>query len=337
MAPGGGLAGAGAGIASDGTNVYWFMGTFGGAPFTLLECAAAGCAMVPTPIAMNINPAAGLGFFGSAGPNLLVTGGTNLFWPDGSNVQRSPFMTPAASSFHMGTAVNQPSQVATDAAFVYWADAKASMIYKCALGSTCTTPTVVVNLTGTQGGTPEGGVPEAGGTDSGLLAVIQPPQLIAVDTTFIYWTDQSGDINSQLLTGGPPVTILDNFHNPNFPPLPTAILAYDGIVYWVVGLGGGPVTLQVISACPANASCTASPGVYNADPDAVAMATDGTDLYWTEVAPPAVKKCKLGLTCASPTTLVTLGPTYSPGDIAVDSTHTYWLDSPSGEVLEGDK
>ena len=220
------------------------------------------------------------------------------------------------------------------------------MIYKCALGSTCATPTLVVNLTGIplpppDGGTPEGGMPEGGseagpaeaGVDGGMFVGFQPPELIAVDSKYIYWTDQSGDINSQLLAGGPPVTIVDNLDNPNFPPLPTAILANNGILYWVAGQFGG----NGINACPANASCTANPGIYNMDFSAVAMATDGTDLYWTDSSPAAVKKCTLGLTCASPTTIVTQPTPASPGDITVDAKHTYWLDSASGGVYEFSK
>jgi hypothetical protein len=183
---------------------------------------------------------------------------------------------------------------------------------------------------------PEGGSeagPAEAGVDGGMFVGFQPPELIAVDSKYIYWTDQSGDINSQLLAGGPPVTIVDNLDNPNFPPLPTAILANNGILYWVAGQFGG----NGINACPANASCTANPGIYNMDFSAVAMATDGTDLYWTDSSPAAVKKCTLGLTCASPTTIVTQPTPASPGDITVDAKHTYWLDSASGGVYEFSK
>jgi hypothetical protein len=53
--------------------------------------------------------------------------------------------------------------------------------------------------------------------------------------------------------------------------------------------------------------------------------------------PPSVNKCKLGATCATPTVVVTLSGTVSPGNIVVDAKHTYWLDSASGAVFEYSK
>jgi hypothetical protein len=308
-------------------------------------------------MAMNINPAEAQNFFGGTGPNLLATGGMDLFWPDATNVQRAPLAAPSAGTFYANPSFSaEPWQVVTDATYVYWADTGTSLIYKCPLGSTCTNPTVVVNLTGmplpTDGGvesgtpdgggpdgaTPEGGLPEAGvdsaTPDAGSFVGFQPPQLIAVDSKYVYWTDSSGDINSQLLTGGPPVTIVNNLNNPNFPPLPSALFANNGLVYWVSSSFGSGVGINV---CPANADCTANPGVFAPDPSAVAIATDGTDLYWTDSMPPSVNKCKLGATCATPTVVVTLSGTVSPGNIVVDAKHTYWLDSASGAVFEYSK
>ncbi len=342
-----GMAG-GLGIVSDGTTVFWFSGSAEFGTMSLVSCAAAGCMNAPTtvPGATMVLPSAGT--LGGVTGNLLAIGGTEVLWPDSANVQQSPLMVPTATTFHLGnTSFSSPFQVATDATNAYWTDNAALVIFKCALGTTCTNPTVLVNLTGgpilPDGGIPEAGteagVPEAGGGDGGLFVVPTNPSpaLITVDSKYVYWTDGDGNIDSMPLIGGPLVTIYNNEANLNinFGSVPNAIVAFNGIVYWTMqtfGFGN-----SVVNACAANAPCPlGTPGIFAQDTSAFGLATDGTSLYWTNSTPGAVRKCALGLTCATPTTLVT-PPSSSPTWIAVDAMHTYWLDSTTGSVSEYSK
>jgi hypothetical protein len=304
----------GLGIATDGTNVYWLSGF---PTMTLDECAATGCGGMATQIATGINPALPT----NGGANVLVVGGANLFWPNGASVMRSSLAMPAASSFHVGTAGNSPWQVATDASNVYWSDPAAfggaGAIYKCPLGPTCTSPTVLVSFTGAGS--------EAGADASAGPA---PPQLLAVDETYVYWTDASGTVNSQLLAGGPPVTIFSAASSGFIAP--NAIVAHGGFVYWSSSssMAGG------VNACAANTPCT-TPS-FSTDPTAEGLATDGISLYWTTFlpVPAAIHKCSLGPKCTMPTTILVTQPNNSPELITVDANHTYWLDAFTGAVYE---
>jgi hypothetical protein len=108
-----------------------------------------------------------------------------------------------------------------------------------------------------------------------------------------------------------------------------AFIAAGGSVYWV-GFSG-------IYSCPGSGGCGASGNLYDADTAASGLATDGTSLYWDDfTGSPSVRKCALGATCATPTTVATLASTSSPGVIAVDATHVYWFDSSptAGGVFE---
>jgi hypothetical protein len=307
-------ASGGLGLASDGAHVYWFSGFSG---MGLDECAATGCGGMATQITAGIVPAIPT----NGGENLLVVGGADLYWPDGANVMRSSLAMPAASPFHAGSAGNTPWQVATDASNVYWTDPAAfggaGAIYKCPQGPSCTSPTVLVSFTGAGS--------EAGADASAGLA---PPQLLAVDQTYVYWTDASGTVNSQPLAGGPVVTIFaaasSGFVAPN------AIVAHGGFVYWTSSssMAGG------VNACAGNAPCT-TPS-FSADPTAEGLATDGISLYWTTFlpVPAAIHKCALGPKCTVPSTILVAQPNNSAELIAVDANHTYWLDAFTGGVYE---
>ena len=359
-------SGASLGIAGDGTNAYFFVANPTTGALALEVCAAAGCMSMPTTLAMGIVPTAaggGGGFGGSTAGDLLVVGGTtDLYWPDGTNVQGEPLPLPTPppagpKPFFAGPGTSAPWQVATDATSVYWADSQQGYIFKCPIGPTCTNPTVLVNFTGvplpTDAGAPEGGSPEAG-SDGGSLDggsldssadagfALPFPENIAVDTKYIYWTDTNGSISSRLLAGGPTNLIVDGTVS-QIPP--NGIVAANGNVYWTAtnffGFGGSGVytcpAAPTSGQCPDPGDGVTNPGNTFSPATTVAaagIATDGTDLYWTDDGPPgAVYKCALGTTCASATTVVTLGSGAAPGLIAVDTKHTYWIDSTSGSVF----
>jgi len=346
----------GPGIASDGKNVYFFSGTpssFGGTT-ALQYCAVAGCNMTPTTLSMSVLPAFATNNsdpFAGGSLNILALSASSLYWVDGANVASSALSAPAARPpFDMGNAAAQPWQPATDSTYVYWADAGNLYIYRCALGTTCTNPTVLVNLSGIplpidagapEGGVHEGGIAEAGLPETGIPDVFsldsgppltQAPQLIAVDNKYVYWTDAEGDVNAQLLAGGQPFNIYNASESMfgGFPP--TSLVAVNGIVYFPLE-GSGIVACS--AAAPAACSAFAPP-IFSPDTAVNVITTNGTDLYWSDAnGATSINKCKLGATCANPTIVVDITtPQAEPGFLAVDATHVYWLDALSGGVFE---
>jgi hypothetical protein len=181
------------------------------------------------------------------------------------------FAKPANSSIYA---------VATNATHVFWSDQQLGIL-TCAIGSTCASPTTLL----------------------ALAAMSGPPALIAADETYVYWTDQDGNLYGIPVAGGSPSTLATDAGG-------GSIVASAGRVYYVDANQG------VSTAVGGTAS---SGAVYFAESGAVALATDGTTLYWADSQ---IKKCPLGPSCATPTVLA--GPS-QPSWVAVDATHTYWI------------
>jgi hypothetical protein len=233
---------------------------------------------------------------------MLVLSSQYLYFPNGTEVQDMLLSTATSGVFATTSA---PQQVVVDAHNVYWADDATNVIYSCPLGASCTSPTILVNVSAV----PDGGT-------------VASPQQLAVDSTYIYWSDSLGNINSYPLLGGATALIASGAS-------PFALVASAGNAYWTGASG--------VFRCPANAASAAS--VYYADPSTAFanLATDGATLYWTTGGSPgAVRKCALGLSCTSPTTLADGVDT--PSYIAIDAMHSYWLQgSAIGTVYEFSK
>jgi hypothetical protein len=231
---------------------------------------------------------------------MLGLTGQSIYWPNGGEIDDAVLTTAAMSTF---STTGSPFQLVVDATNVYWTDTAG--IYSCVLGTTCTTPTTLVDLSL---------VPDGGTATT--------PGEIAVDASYVYWSDSLGNINSHPLQGGATVVVAVS-------QTPNDIIALAGVVYWTGATG--------LFRCAANAPCTATP-IY-ADPTTVFsnLATDGTTLYWTTgESPGAVRKCPIASTCATPTTMADGIDT--PSYIAVDNRHTYWLAGQTiGTVYEFEK
>jgi hypothetical protein len=278
----------GLGIATDGVDVFWLSNQ---SAATLDVCPVSGCVGSPQVIASNVTPG---GVFG----NMLAVSAQSLYWTDGSQVMDAPLSGTSNAVFATTTS---PQQLVVDATNVYWTDS-AGLIYACALGTTCVSPTTLVDLTAV----PDGGT------------VVTPSEL-AVDATYVYWSDTAGNISSHPLHGGSTVIITASAS-------PNDLVAWAGEVYWT-----GP---EGVFRCAANAVCTPTP--YYTEPTSVFsnLVTDGATLYWTTgESPGAVRKCALGATCGAPSTIVDGVDT--PSYIVVDAVHTYWLQGQTtGTVYE---
>ncbi len=206
----------GAGIASNGIDVYWFSGFIGA---TIDTCPVSGCSGPAVSVVTNVSPSA---YFGNA----LAMSPQYLYWPNGTTVAALPLGIPGASAgvFAPGTATSSPFQVVVDGSNVYWSDSGTSSIYQCALGPTCASPVTLV-------GPPP--VPDGGSAVA--------PQLIAVDGVFLYWSDTAGNVNSMALGGGPVVLIAAGTS-------PSGLVAVAGRAYWT--------GLTAVYSCPANSACT---------------------------------------------------------------------------------
>ena len=151
--------------------------------------------------------------------------------------------------------------------------------------------------------------PLAGGSVTTVTVQPRTANYLAVDDSYLYWSDsQDRSINRLPLAGGLYTTLAAGLGNPQG-------LAVDSThVYWAdsqtgtinaVPLGGGPVTALVTS-----------------QPEAIGLAVDGSHLYWSTGAG-AIKQATL--TGGGVTTLVT-GQS-GPAGVAVDANNIYWANN----------
>ena len=259
-------------VVSDGTNAYIVVsGSSGG---TLLECAVTGCNQKPTTVA------SGLANTNNNGPGMLALGGSWVYWANTTAVEDLATANAAATTFAQPTG-SSIYAVATSSTHVFWSDMKLG-ISMCALGSTCASPTVLVDLASMSG----------------------PPQIIAADETYVYWTDQIGNLFSRPVAGGTPSTLATDANT--YGPM----VAVAGRVYYLSSQNGGIRT--AIGRTPSSGATYFAIG-------GAALATDGTTLYWADNH---VVKCPLGPSCAAPTVLASAN---TATWVAVDATHTYWI------------
>jgi HYDIN/CFA65/VesB family protein/low-density lipoprotein receptor class B len=151
--------------------------------------------------------------------------------------------------------------------------------------------------------------PLAGGTVTTVTALLQTANYLAVDDTYIYWSDsQDRSIRRVSLAGGPSTTVASGLGNPQG-------VAVDGThVYWAdhqtgtinaVPLTGGSVTTLVTGQSSPNG-----------------LAVDASHLYWSTGAGTINQAPLVG---GSATTLV--AGQSGPSGVAVDANNIYWADN----------
>jgi len=190
--------------------------------------------------------------------------------------------------------------LASDGSSLYWGDAQSEKVWGCALGAACGSATSLATFTNKQ---PSG------------IAVTGANVVFATVPSF----GGKALIQSVPVGDGTVTTICS---------LPGFVSAINGLV--VNGTDVYFTASGAVHTCSLSTSGVTA-GVYIKDKNApFGLATDGTDLYWTDnKASGAIMKCALGSSCASATTVTNAK---NPKGIALSATDVYFT-STAGDVL----
>jgi hypothetical protein len=279
-----GSAAQGGGIASDGEYVYWLT------PTSLERCAVSGCNQMPEQLLNNVNLDASRTWFDTS---LLAAGGGFAYWSQSAAVVDLSIAAMSTSTFSMAAA---PEAIVSDGKSVYWANSGGNSIQKCPLASACGNPTTVATT------------PSA-------------PQLLAVDSTTLVWSDLSGNIYSTPIAGGPVLTIAAaNWVS--------ALAVFGGRVYWTSDDGCG----DYIGVFTCLASAPSTPGIFfNEYASGLVLDPTTEMLYWTNGDAGTVRRCPLGTACLAPVTIAQ-GVSW-PTMMTIDAQNVYFLaETPSSDL-----
>jgi hypothetical protein len=296
-------------IVTDAQGVYWIDLTSSNTPI-LGSCPLAGC---PGGAATQFGGAAGELFSGPGLRQLAVLAGGAYFTGFGATsspgvLYESPTTAGASAVTYLAGTDTQAVSLAVDGTTVYWADSAAQAIYRCAAGAACAWPAHVadtssLNYTQLAGIAVDGGTVYVGGV-SVTVGILAAPAAGGAATLLCE--------NSML---GAPKAITD-------------IVVSGTTVYFADGETG-------IYTCSTTSPGATTLGTFIQDAQGpTGLATDGTNLYWTDVgATPgtsAIVRCPLGTSCASPTPLAqgrnigAWGASAAPLGIALSDTAVYW-------------
>jgi hypothetical protein len=195
------------------------------------------------------------------------------------------------------------SRLAARAGWVYWTSYVPHAIWRAADdGSEQQTPLEVVSA------------------DDPVLKVIAP-RSVAVDDTYLYWTDDDG-VHRMVAAdiGTAAAKILDFAIDPSAPP--SEMLLDGGRLYWISIFGD--VRSKATSADPAEASL-----VYQtAQADGpVQLAVDATHLYWISESGAVTRAKKTGGAVELVVAGVSPPPMEAPPGLAVDCGAVYWTNT----------
>lgn len=176
--------------------------------------------------------------------------------------------------------------------------------------------------------------PESGSCSSGARTIganagpsaMGRSTAIAVDSTSVYWVDDTTGILKVPLCGGTASTLAA--HGPS--TLPRTALAIDSAsVYWL-GSNGDRVRVDTVPL-GGGATTRLTEGLYITGP----LAVDATSLYLAQFGPdPALVRLPLGGgSLATMAPLATSSGSLDVGSLAVDATNAYWSQPSTGSVM----
>lgn len=301
-------------IVVDSTNFYW-IGLTSVGNTEVDYCPLAGCpggvyqTLASSPLEAfdsislgTLAVSTSAAYFADDQGNVLTCG---LPPPLGTGCSTTPTtFTTRGDSFH--------TFVAVDAAQVYWSNMNDATVLDCPVGSSCTSPSLVEDLssasTQLQGAAVSGGRLYWGGaseTLGGGFTIYSTPVGGGTVSTLCNAADSNGIV--QLIVAG-------------------------GFVYFTDGEA-------TVFSCPTTAS-GASASVFVSDSGGpFGLASDGADLYWTDhtylALSGSIMSCALGATCATSGSIVLSDADNAPAAIAVTATQIYWAGTTStGSVVQ---
>jgi hypothetical protein len=281
-------------IATDSTSVYWI--DEGTKHAQVQYCPLAGCPSGgPTTLAVSSGTSSFKGGLGA----LAVTATDVYFADDASRIETSP-ITGGTGTATLYASIGTGNTYLTSASGnLYWSNDGSGLVSGCALGATCAKPSTVAKLG------------------------VKNPVGVSLSGTTAYWgysgEEEGITIESAVVTGGPVTTLctLKGF----FIDLRDVLVAGEYVYFTSTAKSG-------LHVC-ALSSPGAKAAVYDDDKGSpYGLATDGTNLYWSDNKSGAIMKCALGATCSSPTTLAVAK---APQSIAVGPTQVYWTEA-SGSI-----
>jgi len=181
--------------------------------------------------------------------------------------------------------------------------------------------------TGADGPSTDGGMTDTGTTDAAGLYL--SPQRVAVDSSYVYWTDQGtftqgapdgdGKVMRAPLDGGAPEAIATN------QLAPYGLVVTEAAVYWTdFAFGGSDIMMAPLTGgVPGPPSTVVADGSGNNMGLFVPMllAVEQGIVYWTDRSLEAVVAQPVAGGAA---TVIQYGT--MPSDIAADSSYVYWTD-----------
>jgi len=284
-------------IASDTQAVYWQ-----GAGGAIFACPLSGCAGGKATLLSAL--------IGSQSQleTLVASNGTAVFLTEqGASLSSVSFSKPTATSTSYQPDGVNLTAIVSDGNAVYFSGSAISdaggygppFVGSCPFGAPCTAPATIYQATGND----YYGV--------GPLAVSGSELYFAFSDN-----EQSSSIVAVPISGGAPRTVCSsqNLYGVQ------ALVVAGGFAYFTSDSGGGSEVYQ----CPTGGG---SPQVYVNDYAPYALATDGTNLYWTNFVSTTgtVATCQLGATCTSPFTVADNQD--SPYAITASSSGVYWSTS----------
>jgi hypothetical protein len=289
-------------IVADATNVYW-LGYTTSFTYGVDYCPQTGPCTTPTTLAV---PA--IGFLEVEGVSQMSIAGSTLYFSDGDEDVEECALPPTGCG---GTAkiystAAYDTFVTTNTSDVVWALEDSFVVYSCAQGASCASSKTVASTSA-----------------SDLY-----PEGVAVSGSTVYWGGPDYDVDEIVIQsapiggGGAITTVCTTTGGAD--EMGGLIIAGTNIYF--TGYYGGNVY-----SCPLTAS-GATATVYYTDPsDPLGLASDGTNLFWTEYeASGAILKCALGATCATPTTLVS--GLKDPSGIVATATQIFWTNNDIGSA-----